>query len=157
MHEIKLSQVNKELAKFDIKILCDENPGVPTPPNPVPVPPVTPPASGILDVSYKDIIHHYNPHSLIDAAYPKGKGVSIIFCVGDKYESVVFNGTPFRLQNGNDEGREWWTNIDFKGQKSVAMSGVVLAKSRNGKTYRFTIPAGGSSYLNYKGNCFGRK
>lgn len=155
MHEIKLSQVNKELAKFDIKIICDDSQNIPVPPI---VPPVTPPADdGVIDVHYKDIIHHYNPHSLIDAAYPKGKGVSIIFCKGDKYESVVFDGYKFRCQNDNDEGREWWTNIDFRGQKPVAMSGVVLAKSRSGKAYRFTIPPGGSSYLNYKGNCFGKK
>ena len=130
---------------------------VPTP-SPTPVPTPEPPQEdGIIDCHYKDIIHHYNPRSLEDKSYPKGRGVSIIFCVRDKYESVIFDGQKFRCQNDNDEGREWWTNIDFKGQQPVNMSGVVLAKNKNGKTYRFTIPAGGKSYLDYKGNCFGRR
>ena len=155
MHEIKLSKVNKVLAEFDVKVIVD---GTEPAPNPPPDdPPKPPPADGIIDCKYQDIVHHYNPHSLIDAAYPKGKGVSFIFCFGDKYESVVFNGVKFRCQNENDQGREWWTNIDFKKQQPVAMSGTVLAKHKNGKTYRFTIPAGGKDYLAYRGKCFGKK
>lgn len=153
MHEVKLSKVNEVLAEFDIKVVVDGASPVP----PKPDDPPKPPPDGIIDCSYKDIIHHYNPHSLIDSKYPRGKGVSFIFCFGDKYESVTFNGVKFRCQDENDEGREWWTNIDFRKQQPVAISGTVLAKHRNGKTYRFSIPAGGKDYLAYKGKCFGKK
>lgn len=153
MHEVKLSKVNEALKQFDIKIVVDE---VAPAPKPEPKPEPTP-EPGIIDCDYKDIIHHYNPESLKEAAYPHGRGVSIIFCRGDSYESVTFNGVAFRCQNRNDEGREWWTNIDFKKQQSVNMHGTVLAKNKNGKTYRFTIPAGGKDYTDYKGKCFGKR
>ena len=157
MYEVKLSLVNAKLADLGIKIVADTAPAPgPTPPGPTP-PPKPPPADGIIDCSYKDILHHYNPVSLAEQRPPNGWGVSMIFCVGDKYESVTFNGTPFRCLDRDDEGREWWSNIDYRTQQPTHMAGTVLAKNKNGKTYRFTIPAGGKSYMDYKGKCFGKK
>jgi len=126
-----------------------------TKPDTTPPPVVTPPADGIIDTTWQERLHHYNPKSLVDSAHPNGQGVALLFCRNERYESVTFNGTAFRLQN-IDEGRDWWTNVDFKGSKPTNMSGTVIAKHKNGKTYRFNIPAGGKSYLDYKGDCFGK-
>lgn len=149
MHEIKLSTVNEVLKQFDIKIVIDKTAPAPEPePNP---------ESDIIYCAYGDIIHHYNPESLKDVNHPNGRGVSIIFCVGDKYEWVKFNDQEFHCLNRNDEGREWWSNIDYQKQRPVHMYGIVLAKKKGGKVYRFTIPDRGKDFEDYKGKCFGRK
>lgn len=129
---------------------------VPTP-KPEPIPEPKPPVDGIIDCHYKDIIHHYNPKSFEDSAHPGGQGVSILFCVRDHYSAVSFNGEPMRLHNNNDEGRDAWTTVDFRTKKPTFVSGTVVAQHKNGKKYRFSIPAGGKSYLDYKGNCFGKR
>lgn len=134
--------------------------GSPTPaPEPAPAPT---PVDGTVEVNYKDIIHHFNPMSFEDKNYPKGRGMTILFCVGDKYDAVSFiddvtGEDKWHNHNRNDEGREAWTNVDWKGKDPTFRSGTVIAKSRNGKTYSFRIPGGGKSYLDYKGKCFGKR
>jgi len=128
-----------------------------TPPDP-PKPPTPPPDNDkIKVVEWREMIHHYNPRSLIDSGYPRGKGVSLITCVGDSWKSCTFEGQEFRCQNRNDEGREWWTNIDFRGQKPVDMHGWVIVERMNGQKVKFNIPDLGHSYTDYKGKCFGKK
>lgn len=128
-------------------------------PAPSPAPPPIPPAPDpkIVQTTWEKIIHHYNPKSFAEGAYAQtGQGVSIIFCVGDHYDSVIFDNENLRCHNRNDEGRDVWTNVNFIKKQRTFVSGEVFAVKK-GVTYKFTIPPGGRSYLDYKGNCFGKR
>lgn len=134
--------------------------GQPTPP------PVTPPPAdtGYTDVDYRDIVHHWNPMSFAEGAYKAtGRCMTVLFCVRDKYKSVTFtdaqNGsvTEFHLHNGNDEGREAWSSVDWTKKMPTHRTGTVVAVAKDGTKYRFKIPAGGKTYMDYKGYCFGKR
>lgn len=122
----------------------------PTPkPSPTPAPQPTPAPEG-TNTTWQKMIDHYNPESF------DSMGVSITFCAGAKYKSVTINGMKMRLHAENDEGRELWTTVDWKGKKPTNVRGLVVAVGKDGKEYRFNLdlPAHKRHWSDWKGDCF---
>jgi hypothetical protein len=116
-----------------------------------PTPPPTPsPTPGVIQTVWQKIIDHYNPWSF------DGQGVSLIFCAGDKYKSVVINGVAMRLHEPNDEGRELWTTVDWRGKKPTNVRGLVVTTRRDGTIYEFylDLPLNKNHWSDWKGECF---
>jgi len=143
--EIKLSQVNKVLAQWGIKIVADDPPPDPGPPDP-PDPPKPPPDE------YSTHYSHYNPASWIQGGVPHG--VSITFCPDSpQYETVTLNGEQLRCHTRSDRGRQIWTNYDFRKTAKTRISGVIVATEAGGKQTRFKV-SGESTYMDHRCDCF---